>query len=546
MPEQMHIALCQINPTLGDLEGNEALILLHYRKLCRRHDLVVFPELALLGYPPEDLVLIPSFQQACHAALLRLAEATVGQMGAMLVGGLHMEDGQLYNAAFLLESGQIRHVARKHFLPNSGVFDEQRVFAAGPLPDVVPWRGRQMAFLVCEDMWHPEIFTKLAAQNVEIVIVINGSPFEDGKQVIREHLAQNAAKTHGMSLLYCNMYGGQDELVFDGMSFAANASGEIIHRLAAFREDTASYSVGKRRLEAHDPTYETPARPESLYAAMTLGLRDYIDKNQASGVVLGLSGGIDSVLVACLAVDALGAARVRTVMLTSPYTSSISVEDAATLAQTLGVRHEVISIEPGMQAMQGMLEGLTQPMSPLALENIQSRLRGLALMAISNSSGELLLSTGNKSELAVGYATLYGDMCGAYNPLKDLYKTDVYLVAEWRNAHQVAGGKGPSGVVIPERVLKRAPTAELRPDQTDAQSLPPYDRLDAILKALVEGRASVEDLYAGYYHREEVARVAKLLQLSEFKRRQAPPGPKLTSLSFGKDRRFPLTQRFKF
>jgi NAD+ synthase len=546
MPEPTHIALCQINPTVGDLAGNNALILKHYRTLAPTHDLVVFPELALLGYPPEDLVLMPGFQQAAQDALATLVEATAGQGAALLVGGLQVKEDTLYNAAFLLEGGAVRHIARKHFLPNSGVFDEMRVFAPGPLPAVVAWRGCRLAFLVCEDMWHPEIFPGLAAQGCEAVLVINGSPFEAGKQAIRKQLATDAATRHGLAIFYLNMVGGQDELVFDGQSFAMNAKGEVVHRLAAFAEDTASYTFADDRIEAHSPSHPTPGWDESVYAAVTLGLRDYVEKNGAPGVLLGLSGGVDSALAACIAVDALGPGRVRSVMLASPYTAAISHEDAAAVAKNLGIRHETLAIAPGMQAVDAMLAGLPEGVSPLAQENLQSRLRGLTLMAISNSTGYLLISTGNKSEMATGYATLYGDMCGAFNPLKDIYKTEIYALCRWRNAQRWKRGLGPAGAVLPERVLTRAPSAELRDNQTDQDSLPPYDRLDAMLRLLIEGRQASQDLLTAGFSFDEVARTTHLLRLSEYKRRQAPPGPKISPLSFGRDRRFPVTNRFKF
>ena len=546
MPDNpLHIALCQINPTVGDLEGNVATILKDYKSLARRHDLVMFPELAIIGYPPEDLVLMPAFQQAAMAAVQTLADATVGQMGAMLVGGLQVEGETLYNAAFLLESGNIHTIARKHFLPNSGVFDEVRVFTPGPIPQVLAWRGHRIALLICEDMWHPEIFPHLAAQQCTLALVINGSPFEAGKQAIRERLACDAAAQHSMALMYLNMVGGQDELVFDGGSFAVNARGEVVHRMASFVSDSASYSVG-RRVEAHDPDHAVPIWEESVYAAVTLGLRDYVEKNGFPGVLLGLSGGVDSALVAALAVDALGPPRVHAYMLASPYTSAMSHEDAATLAAQLGIAYDTLSIEPGMQAVQTMLADIPGGLTPLAQENLQSRLRGMTLMALSNSTGHLLLSTGNKSEMGTGYATLYGDMCGAFNPLKDIYKTEVYRLCAWRNAHRAAGAKGPGGAIIPERILTRAPSAELREDQTDQDSLPPYERLDVMLKGLVEGRASITQLQAAKYSFDETEKVGKLLLQSEYKRRQAPPGPKVSAMSFGRDRRFPLTNRFKF
>ncbi len=565
----------QLNLTVGDLAGNAQHIRAeHARAAQQGAELAVFPELCVIGYPPEDLIFTPKLRRDAMAMVQELALLTAGDAPAMLLGCVweqessefRVQSSELYNAALLLDDGEIKHIQYKHHLPNYGVFDEKRVFERGPLPEVMEWRGRKLGVLICEDMWGETASRHLAAQQPEVIICINASPFEQGKQEKREALASHEARSAGCPLVYLNQVGGQDELVFDGGSFVVDAAGEVVERLAFFTEDAWVWSrdSGKKNPGSRIPN------PESLlYSAMTTGLRDYVNKNGFPGVVLGLSGGIDSALTACVCVDALGPERVHCVMLPSPYTSQMSLEDAATLAVNLGITYDILPISEGMEAAEKMLKGMEgngmrgcpeggaacqkiiSIPTAIAFENIQSRLRGLLLMAISNSTGKLLITTGNKSEMATGYATLYGDMCGAFSVLKDVYKTEVFALARWRNEQSegVYGSgraeRGATGInLIPERTITRPPSAELREGQVDEDSLPPYEVLDKILYHLVEERLAVDEVAAKGYDRATVEKVARLLYISEYKRRQAPPGVKLTAMAFGRDRRFPLTNRF--
>lgn len=524
------IRLAQINPTVGDIPGNAARIRAAYAEgKAAGAGLVVLPELCITGYPPEDLVFTPAFRRDAMRAAEELAALTAGDAPAMLVGCVwENPDSKLYNAALLLDDGDIRHIHRKHHLPNEGVFDEKRLFTAGELPEAVLWRGMRLGVLICEDLWQKEAPEHLAAQKPDGILCVNASPFELGKQERREARALEVAALAGCPLYYLNMVGGQDELVFDGGSFAVGADGRVTARMALFKEDSGFGSQGSEfRIQ----------NSELLYRAMTLGLRDYVEKNGFPGVVIGLSGGIDSALTACVCVDALGAGRVHCVMLPSPYTLEMSMEDAALLAGRLGVRYDIVPIAEGMEAAERMLEWLDGVPSAAAFENIQSRLRGLLLMAISNSTGNLLITTGNKSEMATGYATLYGDMCGAFSVLKDVYKTEVFALARWRNTQ---GGEA----VIPERSITRPPSAELHENQLDEDTLPPYELLDKILFHLIEERLSAEETAAKGIDRATAEKVARLLYASEYKRRQSPPGVKLSGTAFGRDRRFPLTNGF--
>ncbi|MFO1242680.1 MAG: NAD+ synthase [Rickettsiales bacterium] len=545
----MQLYLSQINPIVGDLKGNHEKLCSAWKKAKEMGaDLIVFPELAITGYPPEDLVLMPSFQQAAMQAVEKLANETVDGP-AIITGGIWHDGTQLYNSAFLIEEGNIARIQFKHHLPNYGVFDEKRVFACGPLPEVVEWRGIRIGLLVCEDMWGDESVAHVAKQNPDVLISINASPYERGKMSAREEVARDAVSTCRAPLFYVNTVGGQDEIVFDGRSFVMDASGEVCGKFKAFEEQVSGFGfqVSGKEIELLSPDSWNlePKALELLYLAMMTGVRDYVEKNNFPGVVIGLSGGIDSALTACVAVDALGPERVHCVMMPSKYTSDISVVDATKLATELGVTYNIVTIAQGMEAVEGMLAGIRDQLTSLAMENIQPRIRGLLLMAISNSTGKILLTTGNKSEMATGYATLYGDMCGAFNVLKDLYKMEVYALSEWRNMSMPQGAKGPEGAVIPERIISRPPSAELKPDQTDQDTLPPYATLDAILKGLVEERLSVEDLTARGFEKTMIEQVAGMLFRSEYKRRQAPPGVKLSSMSFGRDRRYPLTNGFK-
>ena len=550
MTDRLSIAVAQINPTVGDIAGNVALI---EKYAADAHalgaDLVVATELAVSGYPPEDLVLKEAFQDRIESAVIALA-ARMGDKGypAMLVGAPWRVEGRLYNAALLLDGGEVKHVRLKHELPNYGVFDEKRVFAQGPLPGPIPFRGVRLGVMVCEDLWFPDVAECLQESGAEFLISLNGSPFDVNKVDVRLNTAIARTTETGLAQLYVNQVGGQDELAFDGGSFVVNADYKMVMRAPFWREalvmtEWVRGDDGWACGEAE--TQPSLGMEENVYQAMTLGLRDYVNKNGFPGIVIGLSGGIDSALSAAVAVDALGADKVLSVMMPSPYTSEESLEDAAACAEMLGVRLENINIGPAMQAFDQMLAPVFEGRdADITEENIQARSRALLLMAISNKLGHMLLTTGNKSEMSVGYATLYGDMCGGYSVLKDVYKTTVFKLSHWRNAHCPPGALGPDGDVMPERIITKPPSAELRPDQKDEDSLPPYDVLDGILGALIEDEKAVSDVVAAGYDEETVKRIWRLLDRAEYKRRQAPPGVKITGRAFGKDRRYPITNGF--
>ena len=547
MSQPFLIGIAQINPTVGDIEGNLAGIRAA-RRACGDCDLVVFSELVVVGYPPEDLVLRPAVLEATEAAVETLARETASGP-ALLVTSPWRAGGKIYNAAILLDEGGIAAIRFKHELPNYGVFDEKRVFAAGPLPEVTTFRGMRLGVMVCEDMWYSAVGTHLARQGAELLIVPNGSPFERGKFSQRMELATARTSETGLPLVYVNQIGGQDELVFDGGSFVVNADGGLAARLPFWKEATATTCwiksadrwVCEGRLAA-----SPPSEPANTYQALMIGLRDYVNKNRFPGVLIGLSGGIDSAVTAAVAVDALGAGRVLGVRLPSRFTSETSQTDAADSAARLGIRLETVAIADAVGAVERALAPLFENRPrDLTEENIQARIRGLLLMALSNKFGSMLLTTGNKSEMSVGYATLYGDMCGGYSVLKDLYKTDVYALAAWRNRCVPEGALGPAAAVVPDNVLTKAPTAELRPNQTDQDTLPAYAELDAILNGLVEQERSVDDIAADGHVRDIVSRTQNMLYTAEYKRRQAPPGVKTSSKSFGRDRRYPITNRFR-
>jgi NAD+ synthase len=545
---QLTIALAQLNPTVGDVEGNLARIRkARDQAAAARADLVVLSELAVVGYPPEDLVLRPSVVDACHAAVDCLTrESRSGP--ALIVTTPWRQHGSVYNAAVLIdkESTTIRF---KCDLPNYGVFDEKRVFTPGPLPEPVHFRGIRIGMPICEDIWTPAVTAHLARAGAELLVVPNGSPFETGKFSTRLELARARARETNVPLAYVNQVGGQDELVFDGRSFVVDRRGELVMAMAPW-EETTGISHWKRSDEGWGCEAESVAdlgeQIEDVYCALIVGLRDYVFKNGFPGIVIGLSGGVDSAISAAIGVDALGADRVLGVRLPSPFTGSVSMEEAQTVADRLRIRLHTIPIEDVMKSAEETLapafDGRPRDVTE---ENLQARIRGLLLMALSNKFGLMLLTTGNKSEMSVGYATLYGDMCGGFSVLKDIYKTDVYRLAKWRNANRPRFAKGPLGNVIPERTLTRPPTAELRPNQTDQDTLPPYDQLDAILKGLIETEKSVDDLSATVAPRELVSRVQQMLYTAEYKRRQGPPGVKVSRRSFGRDRRYPITNRFR-
>jgi len=548
MTDRLTIALAQLNARVGGLVANADAIL-RAREAAAGADLLVTPELSIVGYPPEDLVLKPALVAAAKVQVERLAAATADGGPALLVGAPWAEDGRLFNVMLLLDGGQIAGITRKHELPNYGTFDEKRVFASGPLPGPLKVRGVRVGVPICEDIWFPDVCECLAETGAELLIVPNGSPYEVGKDDRRLSLAVTRVTETGLPLVYLNRVGGQDELVFDGASFVLNATRSLAHQLPDWDETirlthwTRTDAGWVCDAGAISPQDEDPA---DVYHAMLVGLRDYVNRNGFPGVVLGLSGGIDSALSAAVAVDALGPDRVWCVMLPSPFTSQDSLDDAAECARLLGCRLDTVRIEPAMTAFDAMLEPLFEGRPrDTAEENIQSRIRGLTLMGISNKFGPMLLTTGNKSEMSVGYATIYGDMAGGYSVLKDLYKTTVFRVCEWRNGHKPRLGLGPDGPVMPVRVITKPPSAELRDNQKDEDSLPPYPLLDAILDGLVEQEKSAAELVAQGLDAATVARIERLLYVAEYKRRQAPPGVKIGRRNFGRDRRYPISNDFR-
>lgn len=545
----LKIALAQLNPTVGDVASNEQKARDARAEAARLGaDIVMFTELFLAGYPAEDLVLKPAFQDACRAACERLARETADGGPALLIGLPWEEGGALYNAYALLDNGTIS-VRFKVDLPNYGVFDEKRNFEPGPLPGPVNFRGVRLGIPICEDIWTGDVVECLAETGAEILLVPNGSPYWRGKTEERFNIAASRVTESGLPLVYLNQIGGQDELVFDGASFVLNADSALVCQLPAFEEHIA-LTVWEKGSEGwactEGPKVVVEEGEEADYAACVLGLRDYVEKNRFPGVVLGLSGGIDSAICAAMAVDALGADRVHCVMLPYRYTSGESLKDAEDCAKALGVRYDTLPIAPAVEGFEEVL----QPMfagrpRDITEENLQSRARGTILMSISNKFGPMVVTTGNKSEMSVGYATLYGDMNGGFNPIKDLYKMEVYRLSALRNGWKPKGALGPSGIVIPENILSKAPTAELRENQKDQDSLPPYDVLDDILRGLVEQELRVSDIVAKGHDLETVKKVERLLYLAEYKRRQSAPGVKVTRKNFGRDRRYPIVNRFR-
>ena len=552
--DRLTIAVAQLNPTVGDISGNLERARKARQQAARDGaDLITFSELFIAGYPPEDLVLKPAFQAACRSAVETLARETADDGSAVLIGTPWVEDGKLYNAYALLAGGRVAALRFKVNLPNYGVFDEKRVFASGPLPGPISYRGVRLGVPICEDTWtdwgdYENVVECLTETGAELLIVPNGSPYWRDKAEVRLNVSVRSVAETGLPLIYVNQIGGQDELVFDGASFALNADRSVAFQLPAFRETvlTTHWSRGGGIWRcAQGPV----ARPDDLdqadYGACMLGLRDYVDKNRFKGVVIGLSGGIDSALCAAMATDALGRERVRCLMLPFRYTSQESLDDAAAIVRVLGVRYDVVPIESAVRGLEASLTAVFAG-SPrdVTEENLQARARGTILMAVSNKFGLMVVTTGNKSEMSVGYATLYGDMNGGFNPIKDLYKTEVYRLAQLRNRWKPADARGPAGEVIPQNVLTRAPSAELRENQADQDTLPPYDVLDRILGRLVEREESTASIVAAGFDRETVMKVERMLYLAEYKRRQAAPGVKVTLKNFGRDRRYPIVNRF--
>ncbi len=536
----LRIALAQLNPTVGDIDGNAAKIVawaLRARDELKA-DLVVFPELALTGYPPEDLLLRPGFLDATLAGLEEIKRQVRGI--DVILGYPRSATGGLYNAASLLRDGHIVGSYHKVHLPNYGVFDERRYFVPGGETCVVEVNGVPVGITVCEDIWLPGPVEEAAAAGAQLVVNINASPFHLGKGDEREGVLKQRIEVARVPVVYVNQVGGQDELVFDGHSFVMDAVGQVSQRAPGFEEDlflAEFHGDGKAVWPVPTPALAVTGEEEGVYRALVLGVRDYIEKNRFTGVVLGLSGGIDSALALAVAVDAIGAARCEAISMPSRYTADMSIEDARLEAEALGVPFRVIPIEPTFNAfMESLEEEFAGLPADVTEENLQARCRGVILMAVSNKKHKMVLTTANKSETAVGYSTLYGDMAGGFDVLKDVPKTLVYRLAEYRN--RIAP-------VIPRRVIERAPSAELAPGQRDSDSLPPYDVLDGILERYVERDQSIEEIIDAGFERATVERVAHLVDRNEYKRRQAPPGPRITRRAFGRDRRYPITNGFK-
>ena len=549
-PDRLRIALAQLDPVVGDLQGNAAKLRAARAKAAAGGaDLVLFSELFITGYSPEDLALKPAFQRAARETVELVAKETADGGPGVLVGTIWVEDGKLYNSLALLDGGEIVGVRHKVDLPNYGVFDEKRVFVPGPMPGPINFRGVRLGVPVCEDIWQEAVVECIAETGGELLLVPNGSPFALGKQDVRSNIAVARVTETGLPLVYLNQVGGQDELVFDGASFVLNADGSLAVQLPAWDEavvvtDWSRTPTGWSCAQGERAVVEEG--DASAYRACVLGLRDYVTKNGFPGVVLGLSGGIDSALTAAICVDALGPDKVHCLMLPYRYTSGDSLADAAECARLLGVKYDVVPIAAPVEGFAASLAPLfAGTKSGVAEENLQSRVRGTLLMAVSNKFGPMLVTTGNKSEVSCGYATLYGDMNGGFNPIKDLYKMQVFALSRWRNANRPKGALGPAGPVMPESVITKPPTAELRPNQKDQDTLPPYEILDAILERIVEKEQSISEIVAAGFDKETVRRVEGMLYLAEYKRRQAAPGVKISERNFGRDRRYPITNRFR-
>jgi NAD+ synthase len=553
--DTFRITLAQLDPVVGDIAGNIAKVRSARAKAAADGaDLVLLPELFIAGYQPEDLVLKPAFQAACRAAVESLARGTADGGPAVLLGTPWVEEGRLYNACALLNGGRIDALRFKANLPNYGVFDEKRLFARGPAAGPVSVRGVRIGVPICEDIWLEEsedyenVVETLAETGAEIILVPNGSPYARDKNDLRLSVAVARVTESGLPLVYLNQVGGQDEVVFDGASFVLNADLSVAAQLPAFVEDvtTLTFVRGDDGWHCRGPVAPLLEGDKADYAACVLGLRDYVAKNGFPGVLLGISGGIDSALCAAIAVDALGAGRVRGVMLPYRYTAQASLDDAAALARNLGIAYEVLPIAAAVEGFEKILSGAFAGLPPDSTEeNLQARARGTLLMALSNKTGAMVVTTGNKSEMSVGYATLYGDMNGGFNPIKDIYKTEVFRLAALRNSWKPVDALGPSAEVIPPAIMTRPPSAELRADQTDQDSLPPYEVLDGILERLVEKEQTLAEIVAAGFDRETVARIDHLLSMAEYKRRQAPPGVKVTRRNFGRDRRYSITNAFR-
>ena len=549
MTDQFRITIAQLNPTVGDLQGNAAKARQAWvQGADQGSDFVTLPEMFITGYNTQDLVMKPAFQNAAMDAIRALAQ-DCADGPALGIGGPWVEDGALYNAYFILNDGEIQSIVKKHHLPNQAVFDEVRIFEPGLVSGPYVINGVRIGSPICEDAWYQDVVETHVETGAEFLFIPNGSPYYRGKLDVRLNLMVSRVVESGLPLIYLNLVGGQDDQVFDGCSFALNPGGELAAMLPMFEESVTQLTLNRTdsgwRL-AESQKVKVPDQLEADYHAMALALRDYCAKSGFDRVLLGLSGGVDSALVATIAADALGADNVRCIMLPSEYTSDESLDDAKDLANNLGCRYDFLPIAQARAAITETLGPMFHGTDPdLTEENIQSRLRGLLLMAVSNKFGEMLLTTGNKSEVAVGYATIYGDMSGGYNPIKDLYKTRVFDICRWRNEHHCVWMKGPAGAVIPTNIIEKPPSAELRPDQKDSDSLPDYYILDGILTILVDQDGSIDECVAAGFPREDAMRVQHLLYLSEYKRFQSAPGARLSSKAFWLDRRYPIINRWR-
>lgn len=533
----LSFTLAQLNPTVGDLRGNCDKVIKTWQEH-DKSDLVIFPEMIVTGYPTDDLVLKPYFMDWVEQHVEKIIQQSKTQHAAILLPTPWRQNGALYNAAHLIHDGKILHTTYKHHLPNYGVFDEKRLFTAGEKTDIIEFKSCKLGIMICEDMWFADVAHTLKEKGADILIVANGSPYQQNIAKDRILISQARVRESDLPLLYVNQVGGQDELVFDGRSFVMDKNGKITHQMNAFEEDTLTLETAQK------PTTNThPEEQNSLiYNALKTGLRDYVVKNNFSGILLGLSGGIDSALSAVLAVDAVGADKVHCVMMPSAYTSADSLEDAKTLAQNLQVKYDIIPIEDTVKSYNQTLEPyISAKNTGTTFENLQSRTRGVILMALSNAGGKMLLTTGNKSEMAVGYATLYGDMCGGFNALKDIYKTQVFALCRWRNAQEQKQAPQNTPPLIPERIITKPPSAELKPDQTDQDTLPPYDVLDDILHHLIEQETPITHIP---HDKNTVLQIWRMLDMAEYKRFQSPPGVKITKTAFGRNRRYPITNGF--
>ena len=549
MDKKLKIALAQLNPLVGDVSGNIEKLISIRSNLNNDIDILVAPELYVSGYPIDDLVLREDFLNLVESEINKLVKCTKDNKSAIIVGAPRKDNNHIKNSVFVIENGNIVSIKDKYELPNTGVFDEQRIFKQGSLEDCVIIKGIKFGLPICEDIWEKTVLEKLSKSGAEIIIAINASPFTVSKNEERENIAILRVNETKLPIVYLNRTGGQDELIFDGSSFALNHDGKKFYSSSEFKEETVEINFQKSNGKwlGHGNLNNSSSPSERLYKALVLGLRDYVNNNKFPGVVLGLSGGVDSALVAALATDAFGPDLVQAIMLPSPFTGDESLNDAKEAAELLNINCSNLKISDAMKIVENILGDFKGPSFEPGIteENIQSRLRGLLLMALSNRYGYMVLATGNKSEYAVGYSTLYGDMCGGYAPIKDVWKTDVFKLCNWRNENYSDLFKGPKGKVIPKNIINKAPTAELRDNQKDTDSLPEYNILDEILKGLVEDEISVEKIVSKGFDRKVVEKTAQLLARSEYKRFQAAPGPKVTNKAFGRDRRFPLTSGFR-